>query len=742
MIFPSLYEELDMPRYAKLALDILPQSNVIIGLCDETGQVIWANKDKKKLLEVISECDEKPYIDEVVDSCDYIERSYKGVNVVCCRFGELAGLPAGGIVFYDIGSDVDAEGNTGRIASALSTVAEIAKAELHYLYEVNAMASELGERYDELSMLRASDLELSERRESRHVLSTYIRNCAEHLNVDYASIWISARDSIHPGGVSYQHDSTEMLALLEKLSISAFKMFKDGHEGFGINDKDEDLRRIIQLPADKKVLLIPVMDHNGVPCGVLSCLNTFSNKDFNNSDKSTLEAVARKTYKYLLSTQDELTGLLNRRGFEEALWREVSNNNRERYLVLFNVDQFSVINAAYGMAAGDIVLSSIAETRSDATLNLKFAARFEADMFAAAIEASESEIESRVRDVCKVIENSPITIDDKEVSVRLRAGVIALNSKETSIADHIYAAELALISAKEEADSQIVVYHPGNTALLKRKHQLIQVENIKLALQEDRFVLYCQRIAPMSGDENHYEILVRMIDEAGNIIQPDDFIPVAERFGLMNQLDRWIIKHAFMLLNKDEYRHLSANFKWGINLSGMTIGDPDFHEFVSGCLREYDFQPTNLYFEITETAAIKNFQNCVTFMNRIHALGVQFALDDFGSGLSSFSYLKKLSIDYLKIDGSLVKDIVGSRLDQAMVSAITDIASVLNVKTIAEYVENESIIEVLKGLNIDYVQGYGIMKPRLVELEMESISAASSLEQYPETKLNMLRAHK
>ena len=307
------------------------------------------------------------------------------------------------------------------------------------------------------------------------------------------------------------------------------------------------------------------------------------------------------------------------------------------------------------------------------------------------------------------------------LSIKSRAGVIALNSKETAIADHMYAAELALISAKESDTNHVVIYKPGNASLLKRKKQLIQVENIKSALEEGRFVLYCQRIQPLIGDEVHYEILVRMIDESGKLVFPDDFIPVAERYNLMNLLDRWIIRHALMLLSREEYRDISANYKWGINISGVTIGDHDFHDFVSDCLHEYDFQPTNLYFEITETAAIKNFRNCMSFMNKIHSMGVQFALDDFGSGLSSFSYLKKLSIDYLKIDGSLVKDIVSSRLDQTMVSSIADIANVLNVKTIAEYVENDAIMKKLEELNIDYVQGYGVMKPREVEAELKSL---------------------
>ena len=715
MIFPSLYEELDMQRYADLAANLLPDSKVKTALCDDSGQIIWASNGKRKQAELIVHCHQQQCADRASDCVETVNSE----TVINCNLGELSGLPAGQLVFYDI-----AESITEEISSALHSIAEIVKAELGYLYEVNAMAGELGERYDELSMLRASDLALTEYRESRHILSTYVRSCSEHLNVKYAAIWIPERHAIYPGGLAYKHDSKEMLSLLESLSEVAYGMFQNGNDGFGINDKDEDLREKIQLPEKMKVLIVPVLDAAGKPCGVLSCLNESADKDFNNSDKSTLEAVSRKTYKYLLSTQDELTGLLNRKGFEESVWREISQTDRERHLVLFNINQFKVINAAYGITTGDMVLSAMARVISNAAHQLRFTARLDADVFAALLDASKDDVEDLVNNICNEINTMKTTVNGKVLSVESRAGVIALNSKETALADHIYAAEMALISAKEDS-SQVIVYKPGNTALLKRKNQLTQVENIKNALDEDRFELYCQSIEPLSDNETHYEILVRMIDEDGEIVFPDDFIPVAERYNLMNMVDRWVIKHTFELLSKEEYRDISANYKWGINLSGMTISDPDFHDFVSECLHEYEFEPTNLYFEITETAAIKNFQNCISFMNKIHSLGVQFALDDFGSGLSSFSYLKNLSIDYLKIDGSLIKDIVSSRLDQVMVSSIAGIAKELNVKTIAEYVENESILHVLMKMDIDFAQGYEIMKPKPVALVLKSLAEYS-----------------
>ena len=196
------------------------------------------------------------------------------------------------------------------------------------------MAGELGERYDELSTLRASDVTLIEYRESRHILSTYIRSCGEHLRVDYAAIWIASRKEIYPGGVSYENASTEVLQLLEQLSSDAFSLFQQGHDGFGINDKDEKLRSIINLPADKKVLLTPVFDSMDRPCGVLSCLNEFYHKDFTNSDKSTLDAVARKTQKYLLSAQDDLTGLSKASDLSgDTTWPSIWNEARGCWVV-------------------------------------------------------------------------------------------------------------------------------------------------------------------------------------------------------------------------------------------------------------------------------------------------------------------------------------------------------------------------------------------------------------------------
>ena len=728
MLFPSLYEEIDIERYATLALEMLQEYEVFIALCDDSGQIVWSTGEDSAVKDLIADYREWDCVAVRSGGRECMECKHNDVALAYATLGELEGRSAGDLVFFELGNETHPGVVPQRILQVLGNIASLVKVELQYLYELNAMAKELGERYDELSMLRATDLELTEQRESRHILSRYIRSCGEHLAADYAAIWVPARHAMFPGGTAYTHDSLEVMSLLKQLCSTAMTMFQAGHEGFGINDKDEELRHAIRLPADKKVLMVPIMDATDTPCGVLCCLNEFYSKDFSNSNKSTLDAVARKTLRYLQDTQDELTGLLNRKGFEESVWRDIYQGRNESHLVLLNLEQFSVINAAYGVATGDMLLQAVGNRISNCSHRIRHAARLEADLFAIVVESRGKDIERLVRAIAEEIDRVTIKAQGKKVSVKSRAGVIALNSRETALSDHIYAAEIALATAKEGAKDKVVVYKPGNTALMRHRKQLTQVENIKHALRENRFELHCQRIEPLTGTETHYEVLVRMTDEQGERVPPSEFIPVAERYNLMSMIDRWVVKRALQLLSSSDYAGQASQFKWGINLSGMTISDDDFHDFVSGCLHEYDVIPTQLYFEITETAAIKNFKNCVDFMNQIHSMGVQFALDDFGSGLSSFSYLKKLSIDYLKIDGGLIKDIVGSRLDQTMVRAISEIANVMGVKTVAEYVENEAILEKLADMKIDYAQGYEIMVPQPMELELKHLSEHSSFK--------------
>jgi EAL domain-containing protein (putative c-di-GMP-specific phosphodiesterase class I) len=275
-------------------------------------------------------------------------------------------------------------------------------------------------------------------------------------------------------------------------------------------------------------------------------------------------------------------------------------------------------------------------------------------------------------------------------------------------------ADAACYLAKDKGRNRVQIYTPEDAALAQRSREMGWVVRIQKALEESRFVLYSQKILRLNQieDGDHYELLLRMQDEDGTLIPPMAFIPAAERYGLMPQLDRWVITTAFA---QYEGRHPPGTSigTCAINLSGASICDENFYEFVTEQFDLYKVPPRGICFEITETSAIANLTQAVVLMGKLKEQGCRFSLDDFGSGMSSFSYLKRLPVDYLKIDGEFVKDMMDDPIDQAMVEAINSIGHVMNIKTIAEFVENDEILETLQRIGVDYAQGYGIERPRL-----------------------------
>ncbi|HQT27119.1 MAG TPA: EAL domain-containing protein, partial [Burkholderiales bacterium] len=236
---------------------------------------------------------------------------------------------------------------------------------------------------------------------------------------------------------------------------------------------------------------------------------------------------------------------------------------------------------------------------------------------------------------------------------------------------------------------------------------------LRQALDEERFVLWRQKIVCVNSDCGlpREELLLRMLDENGNLVPPGIFIPAAERFGLMPMLDRWVVRHAV--------RHVSCSSDEGvtfINLSGASLGDETFHRFIYEAIDEEGIEPGRLCFEITETAAISNLRRAVSFIGKIRSMGCHFALDDFGSGMSSFSYLKAIPVDYLKIDGSFVRGIAGDAMDHAIVEAINRIGHVAGLQTVAEFVESQEILDALETVGVDYAQGYHIHRPESLQV--------------------------
>ena len=273
-------------------------------------------------------------------------------------------------------------------------------------------------------------------------------------------------------------------------------------------------------------------------------------------------------------------------------------------------------------------------------------------------------------------------------------------------------ADAACYMAKDLGRNRTHIYHLEDTEIAERHGEMQWVNRISQALDENRFCLYAQAIVPLDdSNEKHYELLLRMLDKEGKIISPGAFLPAAERYGLVEKLDAWVIENAIAFLSANPEFLKGVHFI-SINLSGPSLTNGPFLNSIITQLKESGIDAGKICFEITETVAISNLTAAITFITVLKQVGCSFALDDFGSGLSSFGYLKKLPVDYLKIDGMFVKGIVDDPIDRAMVKSIHDVAQVMGMQTIGEFVENDEINRVLKDIGVNYGQGYGIEKPR------------------------------
>jgi diguanylate cyclase (GGDEF)-like protein len=387
-----------------------------------------------------------------------------------------------------------------------------------------------------------------------------------------------------------------------------------------------------------------------------------------------------------------------------------------------DLDQFKVVNDTCGHIAGDELLRQLSAVLQDAVRANDTLARLGGDEFGILMEqCSLQQAHRTATQIQRNIQEFQFSWEGETFQIGVSIGLVAIDETTASVTELLKHADAACYIAKDMGRNQIQVYNPDDTILERRHGEMQWVARINQALEKNRFTLYAQAIEPLgSSADMHYELLLRMIEEDGEVIPPAKFLPAAERYDLMHKLDVWVVGEALSLMSSNPDFINQVNFI-SINLSGQSLTHSKFLNSVIKRIEQLDFEPGKICFEITETAAISNLRAATDFINRLKNLGCHFALDDFGSGLSSFGYLKNLPVDYLKIDGVFVKDVAEDPIDHAMVKSINDIGHVMGMKTIAEFVENDAIRCMLRDLRVDYAQGYDIGRPMPFEdvLELE-----------------------
>lgn len=420
------------------------------------------------------------------------------------------------------------------------------------------------------------------------------------------------------------------------------------------------------------------------------------------------------------STHDALTGMLNRKEFEHRLGNallEAKNQQLQHALIYVDLDQFSLINNLLGHVAGDDVLKIIGSLITENSPSAALLARAGSNEFAVLIEDYDvTRALVCAEGICRAIGHQPFSVDQHKIAVTASIGVIAITKYADGTITLLRDAVAAANTAKELGRNRVYVLQSDVELHSRREKLLTWIDKMNDLLDNDYLVLRAQPIQPLddNGIVEHYEILLGLRDENGVVTPPGEFIEAAECYNRMQRVDRWVIQRSFAWMAALADKRLPVP-KLSINLSGNSLNDATFLDFLVDQFGNYRITPSSICFEITETATIKNLTNAVDFMHQIKKIGCSFALDDFGTGLSSYEYLKHLPVDYLKIDGMFIVDIATSTSDYAMVKSINEIAQFMGKKTIAEFVESEAALTALREIGIDYAQGYHIGQPKLLD---------------------------
>ncbi|MGB5177465.1 MAG: EAL domain-containing protein [Gammaproteobacteria bacterium] len=418
------------------------------------------------------------------------------------------------------------------------------------------------------------------------------------------------------------------------------------------------------------------------------------------------------------ASHDALTGLINRREFEHRVERAIAQAHTQaatHALLYLDLDQFKIVNDACGHAAGDELLQQLAQILLSSVRHRDTLSRLGGDEFGMLLENCPLEKAVEIANtLLTAIDNFQFTRDDNTFTLGISIGVVPIDHSTTDIASTMSAADAACYIAKESGRNQVQIAHMGDRRLQEHHGEMQWVARLNRALAKDQFALYFQPVIPcarrsMTG--RHLEILVRLIDGDGAIVSPGSFLPAAEKYNLVTSIDRWVIEHSLRWLAENSNINETV-ITLSINISGQTISSPEMLKFIIDMREQTGVAASQVIFEITETAAIANITSATGFMLTLRGCGFRFTLDDFGSGLSSFTYLKKLPVDFLKIDGVFVRDILSDPVDYAMVKAISELGQLLGKEIIAELVETSELAEALRKIGVNYMQGHSYGKPQ------------------------------
>lgn len=465
-----------------------------------------------------------------------------------------------------------------------------------------------------------------------------------------------------------------------------------------------------------KILSVPVRHVSGRVTGFMALFRDAGAPDFDLRSQRLVELLARRVTSTLQNNFDAATSLLNRAAFEVQVRAALAADGGQPGCVLYvDADRMHVINDNFGMHVGDEVIARLGEVLRRKPRPGALAARVAGDRFAlflpdTTLEQATEAAETLCRD-CAALSSAR---GDATVQVSVSIGVAELGDGQNALAHGLAGAETACKAAKDRGRGRVEAFQDTDQSIMRRHADVLVVQRLHEALQHGRFVLFAQPILPLaeSGGETRFELLLRMLGGSGEVLAPEKFLSAAERYQLLPQIDRWVVGNALEALSSQRAALAGRRMRFSINLSGPSVADAAFLDFLEASIRDSGLPAELLCFELTETAAVSNLQRADRLMQRLRVLGCSFALDDFGTGLSSLAYLRSLPVSILKIDGSFVRDAVANQRSESMIRAIAQLGRTMGMETVAEYVETDDLRMRMAALGVDYGQGFAMGRPQ------------------------------
>lgn len=595
------------------------------------------------------------------------------------------------------------------VQSLVQPALECLQRELEARASVGLLTRDLRSRDEDLDLLLRIAPEDPQGAAQGDELGALVQTCVDHLGCLLGALVVPERNVAICKAPMGEKPKVEILTKIHRHLLNWAQLQR---RNLVIN---KIKKRPIELPP-YKILCTPVRHVSGRVAGFLVMFREENAPNFDPRTERLVELLSRKTTATLQANFDALTSLLTRSAFETQV-RALLTARREAKpdcVLYLDVDRLHVTNDNYGMHIGDEVIGKVAEVLRKKPRPGALSARIAGDRFAVFLPDCTLEFAQQIADMLRrQCAEQTYVRGEGAVQVSVSVGVAELPDSQNPLAHGLANAEIACKAAKDRGRNRTEIFQDADQSIMRRHTDVLVVQRLHAALAEDRFALFAQPILPLEADraEPRFEMLLRMVGEDGELLPPEKFLSAAERYQLLPEIDRWVVKNSLAALASCAGVLAGRDMRFSMNISGPSIASEEFLEFLERSIRDSGVPPETLCFELTETSAVSNLARAERLMLKLRALGCSFALDDFGTGLSSLAYLRALPVSILKIDGAFVRDATGNERTESMVRAIAQLAHTMGMETVAEFVETDALRTRMASLGVDFGQGFAIGRP-------------------------------